>query len=74
MFDSTRFLKDHFGSSEGVIRLLEAYGLPAPKRHAVDKWFVRGATPGSWLPVLLGVRELETGEPVGLAQYLTVGA
>lgn len=73
MFDSHAFLKDHFGSPPGVRRMLKAYGLPVPSYAAAQKWFGRGVTPGAWLPVLVAVRELETGEPVTLAKYLTLG-
>ena len=70
MFDTTRFLNDHFGSPQRVIGFLRAYKLHEPSIETVRKWFQRAAVPSEWLPVLLAVLELDEGHPVSLATYI----
>lgn len=70
MFTGARFIADKFGCSGYVRQLVGAYGFDTPSEAAVKKWVVRGAIPGEWLPVLIGVLELETGQPVSLLPYL----
>ncbi len=71
MFDAVRFLKGHFQSADGVIGAFRAYGLEAPVRDTVRKWFQRGSIPGEWLPLLVAVAELEDGQAIRLAPYIT---
>lgn len=70
MFTGTRFIADKFGCSGYVRSLVASYGFPAPTEAAVKKWMVRDSIPGEWLPVLLGVLELEHGGPVSVLPYV----
>lgn len=70
MFESKRFLNDHFADPDAVIGLLSAYNLDRPSHDAVKKWFQRQSIPTDWLPVLLCALELDLGDPVRLATYL----
>jgi hypothetical protein len=72
MFDAARFLQDRFTNPDGVIGLFQTYGMNCPSREAVRKWFERSSISAEWLPLLLALLELDAGEPVSLAQYLTV--
>lgn len=74
MFQTKKFLTDHFGSVQGVIAFLGAYGAPLPKTAAVEKWFQRESIPSEWLPVLLSYLEIDKGRPIGLAPYLGGGS
>lgn len=69
-FDAHKFLVDKFGGSRYVLTLVGAYGLGFPEHEAVLKWFSRGRIPGDWLPILLGVLELEEGRAVSLLPYI----
>lgn len=71
MFDGKRFLRDNFQTPQRVVTSLAAYGLPAPNVAAVEKWFSRGRVSAEFLPLLLCVREMETGQCMGLSSYLT---
>lgn len=73
MFNAAKFLQDRFTTPDGVIGLFHAYGLEYPNREQVRKWFERSSIPSEWLPLLLTLLELDMGEPVRLAQYLSVG-
>ncbi len=70
MFDFRRFLDEQYGSSDAIVGLLNVYRLRSPSRDTVRKWFERATIPAAWLPVLLAVKELDSGEPVALAKYL----
>lgn len=73
MFDSVRFLEENFNNADGIVGLLHAYRLDAPQRDTARKWFERGDIPAKWLPLLICVLEIDSGEPVRLAQYLNPG-
>jgi hypothetical protein len=69
MFDARKFLVDKFRSSAYVLKIVGAYGFePTPEQ--VEKWFQRGRVAGEWLPILIGVLELEEGGPVSLLPYM----
>lgn len=70
MFDTLRFLKDHFGEPRALVAFLRAYGVDAPPEGTVDKWYRRSAIPSTWLPVLLAYLELDRGAPVSTQPYL----
>lgn len=70
MFDTPRFLAEHYGTPDAVVGLCNAYRIDIPARDTVRKWWSRGAVPSEWFPVLVAVREIETGEPIRLAPYL----
>lgn len=69
-FNSTKFLKAHFPDCATMRSLLTAYGFAPPAADTAEKWWRRGSVPGAWLPVLLGMLELEHGKPVSLLPYL----
>ena len=72
MFDFRRFLDDNFRKPQEVCALLRAYGAEAvPEESSVKKWFQRASVPSEWFAVLLAYIELDAGQPVRLAAYLT---
>ena len=74
MIDVKRFLRDHFKEPGGVVQFLKVYGAdPLPNDEAVRKWFVRESLTGAWLGTLLAYLELDRGQPISLAPYLTKG-
>jgi hypothetical protein len=56
-----QFLVDYFGSPQGVISFLGAYGAPLPGAEAASKWFYRGRVPADWLVILLCYLQLDRG-------------
>jgi hypothetical protein len=73
MFNTKKFLADTYGNADGVCGIFGAYRMDIPPRDTVRKWFERSSVPSDWFPVLVAVMELERGEPIGLANYLTGG-
>jgi len=69
-FNSTKFLKAYFPDCATMRSLLAAYGFEQPMADTAEKWWRRGSVPGAWLPLLLGVLELEHGQPVSLLPYI----
>lgn len=69
LFNATKFLHSRFGSAPGVVAFLGAYRRSVPL-HTVQKWWQRNSIPGEWLGLLLGLLEVETGGPVGLAAFM----
>lgn len=69
-FNSTKFLKANFADCATMRGMLAAYGFGQPIADTAEKWWRRGSVPGAWLPVLLGMLELEHGKPVSLLPYL----
>jgi hypothetical protein len=72
MFNALLFLRENFQTPQNVHAKFLAYEMEAPTLPAIEKWFQRGAIPGSCLPHLLCILELETGEPVRIAKYFGV--
>ena len=72
-FNQNSFLRAKFGDADGVIGMLSAFGVDAPPKDTVRKWFERGGIPSAWLPMLLVILELEDGSPVRLAQFINDG-
>lgn len=70
MFLHKAFLTEQLGSRDKVLGLFTAYGLASPAAAAVEKWFSRERIPSDWLPSILAILELETGQPVRLSSYL----
>jgi len=73
MFQTVRFLDDHFASKGALIEFVAGYGLRAPNVPAVDKWWLRASVPSDWFPLLLALLELERGSPVSLTPYVILG-
>ena len=71
IFNAIRFLTGEIGSMNNVLALFSQYGLGSPSPAAIEKWFQRGVIPSRWLPILICLVELDRGEPVRLAQYLS---
>lgn len=69
-FNDAKFLKAHFADCATMRSLLQAYGFEPPAADTAEKWWRRRSVPGAWLPILLGVLELEHGEPVSLLPYI----
>ena len=70
MFDTIRFLKDHFHTPPELSSMFRAYGIEPPRDGTVSQWFNRKSVPAPWFPVLLAVLELHRGAPVSVADYL----
>lgn len=70
MFETKRFLVENFGSTQGLLAFLRAYGVAAPNDSTVGKWFSRASVPSEWLPLLLGYLEIDRGQPVSLIAYI----
>jgi hypothetical protein len=70
MFDTHKFLTDHFTDADGVIGLLGAHGFPTPQKPAVVKWFSRSSVPWEWGVLLIIVACNETKTPVDLGAYI----
>jgi len=74
MFDTRKFLEDHFTDADGVLGLLGKHiDETPPARDAVRKWFSRGSVPAEWMPMLLIALENEQSGPVSLAPYQESG-
>lgn len=73
MFDALRFLRENFPTPQNVLALFTAYGLSCPSLAAIEKWYQRGSIPGSVLPTLLCLLELERGAPLSLVAYMGEG-
>lgn len=70
MFKTKQFLVELFGTPQGVVAFLGAYGAELPGLFAVEKWFKRESVPSDWLVILLAYLEIEQGAPVSLKKYL----
>jgi hypothetical protein len=55
-----------------VYNFLVAYRVSV-KLEAIQKWWQREKIPSEWFALILALIELDQGEPVRLAQYLTSG-
>lgn len=73
VFQTRRFLVDHFKNPPGLLAFLGAYRAPTPESAAAQKWFQRGSVPSDWLPVVLSYLEIDNGAPISLIPYLEVG-
>jgi len=71
VFDTQRFLNDQIGEPTKMEPLFRAYGMEAPRFEAVRKWYQRGSIPADWFVLILCVIELDKGEPVRLAPYVS---
>lgn len=71
MFAAERFLHEHFGDADGVLWLVGKHWHEVPQRETVRKWFRRASVASEWWPILLLVLEIDNGEPVSLATYVT---
>jgi len=69
-FNCKRFLRELFGSPQGLLSFLRAYGSASPGAPAVEKWFQRESVPSGWLVILLAYLEVEHGAPISLNAYL----
>ena len=74
MFDTARFLDEHFGNPDGLIGLVAKHCDDVPSREAARKMFERASVSGQWLPVLLLVLEREYGPPVSMIPYMGAGS
>lgn len=69
-FNSKKFFARYFPDMAGLPSLMTAYGFDAPQAAALEKWRSRETVPGAWLPVILGVLELEHGAPVSILPFI----
>jgi hypothetical protein len=70
VFQTKRFLTDHFKNPPGLLAFLRAYRAPVPNAGAAEKWFQRASVPSEWLPVVLSYLEIDNGAPISLVGYL----
>jgi len=71
-FEFKRFLREMFGSPQGLMSFLRAYG-ETPGQAAVEKWFYRGSIPGDAFASILGYLHIDRGVPFPVADYLVRG-
>jgi hypothetical protein len=71
LFQAKDFLTEYFRNPQTVLAMFRHYGYEAPSASAVEKWFQRDSISGHFLPVLLCIAELEQGEPVRLARFMS---
>ncbi len=64
MFDMAKFLRAHWADERKLVRFIAVYGMDAPKRMTVRKWFDRSSVPSEWFATLLMLLEIERGRPV----------
>lgn len=69
MFDGKKFLVENFHTAQHAQTVLSQYGFSVTLA-AVEKWWSRESVPGTWLPVLIAIKEIETGQPVSVVKYL----
>jgi hypothetical protein len=72
VFNTKKFLQSHFNSASVVYNFLVAYSVSV-RLEAIQKWWQREKIPSEWFALILALLELDRGEPVRLAQYLTSG-
>lgn len=72
MFDGKKFLTENYHTPQHVKTVLGQYGFELTLA-ATEKWWQRESIPGSWLPVLIAIKEIETGKPISIARYLRAG-
>jgi hypothetical protein len=72
MFDGKKFLIENFHTAQHAKTVLGQYGFSV-SLAAVEKWWQRESVPGTWLPVLIAIKEIETAKPVSVAKYLRAG-
>lgn len=70
MFNSTKFLKENFGTIEGVRAYVAAKDLAPPNAKAVEKWFQRNSIPSNWLTMLLRLKERDTGHAISIEPFM----
>ena len=73
MFDGKKFLTENYHTPQHVKTVMGQYGFTDLTLAAVEKWWQRESIPGAWLPVLIAVKEIETGNPISIAKYLRAG-
>jgi len=72
VFDGKKFLTENYHMPQHAQTVLAQYGFTV-SLAAVEKWWQRESVPGTWLPVLIAIKEIETGRPVSVAKYLKAG-
>lgn len=72
MFDGKKFLAENYHSPQHTQTVLSQYGFPV-KVAAVEKWWQRESVPGAWWPVLIAIKEIETGKPFSVVKYIRAG-
>ncbi|AUQ95997.1 hypothetical protein PhaeoP66_03255 [Phaeobacter inhibens] len=70
VFDSLRFLRDHFSDMTRFRHTMRLYGFDDLPADTARKWGRRGHVPANWVIRALCVLEIEKGRPVPLAKYL----
>ncbi len=69
-FDTARFLSERWENHDALLAFLQRYGVDTISRAALFKWYRRSSIPSDWLPVLLALIEIDTGQAVSLISYL----
>lgn len=69
-FNSALFLQENFRTPAELCSFAQHYGVEKLNVETVSKWFARKSLPAPWGYVLLGLLELDRGEPVSISKYL----
>lgn len=70
MFNTKRFLKDHFHTPVELVKMFQDYQVDGPREGTASQWFQRESVPSTWFPMLLAVLELHKGQPVSIVEYM----
>lgn len=68
MFDTDRFLRDHWPTARKMEQFLTVYGYSA-SYMMVYQWYTRKRVPAEWGLTLAALLEVETGH-LSIAKYL----
>jgi hypothetical protein len=69
-FDTSTFLRERWENHDALLAFFQRYGVDTISRAALFKWYRRDSIPSDWLPVLLALIEIDSGQPVSLIPYL----
>lgn len=70
MFNTKRFLQDHFRTPIELVEMFRSYGMTPPREGTASQWFTRASVPSSWFALLLVVLEMHRGGPVSIVEYM----
>lgn len=70
MFDTRRFLADHFSDPDALVALVTDQCGVDLQRETVRKWFTRESVPGEWAFVVVCAIERATGTAPSLSRYM----
>lgn len=67
--DARKFIVDNWGDTKRLAEFMKRYG-HAVGLPTINRWLERDSIPGNTLFLLIGLLEIEKGEPVSMAAWL----